>query len=357
MKHLNEWMGAFIVCICMAGCASEEWTTPEENTPPQTRAAATDYPQTGLSGMFGFAAVSNVTTGGTGGEVVYVYNEDQLSAQLSGSDRRIVVVAANISSNGKKQITLGANKSLIGSFAAHTLHNIYLRASSTTANMIFQNLTFSHDASINDNDDIQLYLHYGKGYWIDHCTFSGHSYNANGSDLDKLLYVGGEKADYITISQTKFMNHRYGLILGYPDDGKQANYDGYPRLSMFNNYFDNVYTRAPGLMRYGHYHVKNNYVNNFHLGFTIAQNARIYSEGNYFQGGNYNGNILDDKANGSFTDKGSYPTVSGQSSPQTSFNPAGSYSGYRVETPEYARQFAISWAGSQNSSSSWVFGY
>jgi len=357
MKHLNQFLGVCLLSACIAGCTNEEFVNPAERAEPTTRASAEDYPTSGINGMFGFAAVSNVTTGGTGGEVVYVYNETQLSAQLSGSDKRIVVVAANISTSGKTQINLGSNKSIIGSYAAHTLHNIYLRATSSTENMIFQNLTFSHDASINDNDDIQLYLHYARGYWIDHCTFSGHSYDANGSDLDKLLYIGGEKADYITISQCKFMNHRYGLILGYPDDGYQGSYDSYPRLSMFNNYFDNVYTRAPGLMRYGHFHIKNNYVCHFHLGFTIAQNARIYSEGNYFEGGNYSGTILDDKANGSFTDVGSYPTVTGQSSPATSFNPADSYSGYRVETPEYAKSFATNWAGSQSSSSTWVFGY
>lgn len=313
------------------------------------------YPQTGRNGMLGFAQAANVT-GGTGGEVVYVYSISELQSQVSGSTSRTVVISANLSASSKTTVTLGSNKSIIGSFTANTLHNIYLAAASGTQNIIFQNLTLSHGADINDNDDIQLYLNYGTGYWIDHCTFSGHSYEANGSDLDKLLYAG-VFADYITISQTKFMNHRYGLILGYPDDNQQATYDGYPRMSMFNNYFENVYVRAPGLMRYGHFHVKNNYVNNFNLAFTISQNARIYSEGNYFGAGAERGGILDDYGNGSFTDVGSYPTITGQISPQTTFQPWNSYSGYVVQTPDYARQFAQSWAGAQNSSDSWVFGY
>ncbi len=329
------------------------------NTPSSSGnlSRAVDYPQTGLNGMFGFASVSNVTTGGTGGAVVYVYSLDELRSQVSDTTPRIVVIAANISSSSKQEIYLGANKSIIGSFAANTLHNIYFTANSATANLIFQNITFAHTADINGNDDMQLYLHYGKGYWIDHCTFSGHSYTPNGGDLDKLLYIGGNFADYVTISQTKFMNHRYGLILGYPNDGAQGTYDGYPRLSMFNNYFENVYTRAPGLMRYGHFHIKNNYINNYHLGFTIAQNARIYSEGNYFGTRVDGGGILDDKGTGSFTDVGSYPTITGQTSPQTSFKPWESYTNYKTENAEYARDFARNWAGAQSNPESWVFGY
>lgn len=317
--------------------------------------AAVSYPQTGTNGMLGFAAAANVT-GGTNGEVVYVYSLSELEAQVSGTTSRTVVIAANITASAKTKVTFGSNKSIIGSYAANTLHNIYLHATSASGNVIFQNITLSHGTDVNANDDIQMYLNYGTGYWIDHCTFAGHDYDAAGSDVDKLLYVG-VYADYITVSTTKFMNHRYGLILGYPDDGQQATYDGYPRMSIFNNYFENVYTRGPGLMRYGHFHVKNNYINNFKLGFTIAQNARIYSEGNYFGEGASLGGILDDKGTGSFTDVGSYPTITNKTSPATSFVPANSYSGYQVQTADYARQFAISWAGAQSSSSAWVFGY
>ena len=120
--------------------------------------------------------------------------------------------------------------------------------------MIFQNLTFNHSANINANDDIQMYITSGSNYWIDHVTFSGHSYSSSGSDLDKLLYIG-DRADYITISNSKFANHKYGIILGHPNDGNSS-YNGVPHVTMSNNYFENLYVRGPGLMRYGFFHIK-----------------------------------------------------------------------------------------------------
>lgn len=330
-----------------------------------TRATA-DYPQTGLNGMFGFAGYAknengvykNSTTGGTGGSVVYINTLSELQAQITDNTARILVIANNIISSSKVTVTMGSNKSIIGSYANHTLHNIYLAANSSTSNIIFQNLTLSHGTNVNDNNDIQLYLNYGSNYWIDHVTFAGHSYSTGGSDLDKLLYVGAF-ADYVTVSNSKFMNHLYGLILGYPADdyGYISTYNSYPHMSIFNNYFENVYVRAPGLMRYGYFHVKNNFINNFNLAFTIAQSAKIYSEGNYFGAGSEKGGILDDKGTGAFTDSSSYPTITYKTSPRTSWNPANNYSGYKVQTPDYAKAFATSWAGSQNSSSTLVFGY
>ncbi|MCD8261797.1 MAG: hypothetical protein LUD15_10145 [Bacteroides sp.] len=336
---------------------------PEEES---SNSAAADYPQSGLNGMLGFAAraysetgaLKERTTGGTDGSVVYIHSLSSLEQYIGDATPRILVIAADITATSKTRVYMGSNKSIIGSFSAKTLHNIYLAANSATGNIIFQNLILSHGADINDNDDIQLYLNYGSNYWIDHVTFTGHDYDPNGSDIDKLLYIGA-KADYTTISNSKFMNHRYGLILGYPDDGEEyvAEYDGYPHLSIFNNYFENVYTRAPGLMRYGYFHVKNNYVNNFHLAFTIAQNAKIYASGNYFGEGAQYGGILDDKSTGSFIDVNNYPAITNQSSLVTTWNPSINYSGYNDEDPEYARTFAINWAGAQDSSANMAFGY
>lgn len=342
-------------CSSSVNELSNDMTEFETSAGKISKASATSYPTTGTNGMLGFAKSASVSGGG-GGSVVYVGSASELQAYVSDNTPRVVVIAGNIAPTSKTRVTFGSNKTIIGSYAYNKIHNIYLAATSSSGNVIFQNLTFSHDAGINGNDDIQLYLNYGRGYWIDHCTFSGHSYSASGSDLDKLLYVG-VYADYITMSQCKFMNHKYGLILGYPSDGAQGTYDGYPRMSIFNNYFENVYVRAPGLFRYGHFHVKNNYINNFNLAFTISQNARIYSEGNYFGTGASNGGTLNDYGNGWFTDADSYPTPSGQSSPQTTFFPWNSYSGYVKQTAEYAKQFATSWAGAQTSSNRWVFGY
>ncbi len=179
-----------------------------------------------------------------------------------------------------------------------TRKNIYLTTSSASGNVIFQNLTFEHSPQINGNNDIQLYLDSGMNYWIDHVTFS--------------------------------------------------------HMTIANNYFENLYVRGPGLMRYGYFHVKNNYSNNFNQAITIATKAKIYSEYNYFGKGSEKGGILDDKGTGYFKDIGSYPSLNKQTSPLTSWNPGSNYS-YRVQTPEYTKEFVTKYAGSQ--STTLVFGY
>ncbi|MCY8156856.1 pectate lyase, partial [Bacillus spizizenii] len=66
------------------------------------------------------------------------------------------------------------------------------------------------------------------------------------------------------------------------------------------------------------------------------------------------GGILDDKGTGYFKDTGSYPSLNKQTSPLTSWNPGSNYS-YRVQTPQYTKDFVTKYAGSQ--STTLVFGY
>jgi len=314
---------------------------------------AASFPNTGTTGLTGFAGNAknengvskSAVTGGKNGQIVYISTLSDLRTQVADTTPKIVVIEKNISSSTLQKVNFGANKTIVGSYNNHTLTNIHFRSTSSSSNVIFQNLTFEHSASINGNDDIQMYITSGTNYWIDHVTFSGHAYSSSGSDLDKLLYIG-DRADYITISNSKFANHKYGIILGHPNDGNSA-YNGVPHVTMANNYFENLYVRGPGLMRYGYFHIKNNYANNFNQAITIGEKARIYSENNYFGAGAEKGGILDDKANGEFTDTGSTPALSAPKSPKTNWRPSSNYS-YEVRDASYAREFVTKYAGSSN---------
>ncbi|WP_272919635.1 hypothetical protein [Dickeya dianthicola] len=118
------------------------------------------YPTTGTSGMVGFAT-SGSTTGGKGGTVVSITSLNDLKTYVAGTDTKILVINANISASSLTKVTLGANKSIIGSYSSNTLTNIHFRSSSSSKNIIFQNLTFKHTSTINGNDDIQIYLTHG----------------------------------------------------------------------------------------------------------------------------------------------------------------------------------------------------
>jgi len=204
------------------------------------------YPESKLTGLTGFALAAKVTGGWTG-PVVSITTLDQLKANIGDTTPRVLVINSNISASSLTKVNMGANKTLIGSFQNRTLENIHLRATAQSQNIILQNIVFKHSANIKQNDDIQVYLNYGSQYWIDHCSFVGHSWSTSDGSADKLLYIG-EKADYATISNCFFGNHKYGLIFGHPADDNDKAFNGYPRLTLCHNRFDNLEVRAPGLM-------------------------------------------------------------------------------------------------------------
>nr|WNB40291.1 pectate lyase [Pectobacterium carotovorum subsp. carotovorum] len=306
------------------------------------------YPTTNLNGIIGFAKAGNVT-GGTGGKVVTVKSLADFKSAVSGSAKTIVVLGSSLKASALTKVVFGSNKTIVGSFGgAHVLTNIHLRADSNSSNVIFQNLVFKHDVGIKDNDDIQLYLNYGKGYWVDHCSWPGHTWSDNDGSLDKLIYIG-EKADYVTISNCLFSNHKYGCIFGHPADDNNKAYNGYPRLTICHNYYENIQVRAPGLMRYGYFHVFNNYVNKFSLAFTVAQNANVLSERNVFGSGAEKKGMVDDKGNGStFTDNGSSPAAVASKSPAAKWTASSNYS-YSLMSTSAAKFWVVANAGAQNS--------
>ncbi len=287
-------------------------------------------------------------TGGILGDVVYVTSISQLQTYASGSTPYTIVINSNISASSLTKINVGKNKTFVGSFNNHTLNNVHFRATSNTGNIIFKNITFSHSANINANDDIQVYISSGNNFWLDHCTWTGHA-SLTSSDVDKLLYVG-LKADYVSVTGSTFMNHKYGLILGYPQEDGLSTYSGYPRMTIANNYFYNVLTRAPGLMRYGYFHSYNNYVYGFNLGYTPYTGCQIYSEKNYFDKGDYKGSVVDDKGVGGFTDVGSVlsSSVSNLSTGPSSFRPSNNY-GYDTRNAADAKAWCQKFCGSQSS--------
>ena len=293
-------------------------------------------------------------TGGVFGKVVTVTSLSDLQNYASGSTPYTIIIGANLSQSSLTKVTVGSNKTFIGSYNAHTLHNIHFRNISSSGNNIYKNLTFSHDVSINENDDIQMYISDGNNFWLDHCSWPGHDMTTDTSthenDTDKFLYVG-LKASYVSVTGCFFGGHKYGLILGYPAEDGASTYSGYPLMTICNSYFNTTLTRAPGLMRYGYFHCYNNYVYNFNLGYTPYTGCNIYSEKNYFEAGSYKGSVVNDMGIGNFTDSGSVlsTSVSNISLSATSWRPSSNYS-YATRDASSAKSWAASYAGSQSSS-------
>ncbi|SDB49264.1 Pectate lyase [Pseudobutyrivibrio sp. YE44] len=313
-------------------------------------------------GVEGFAGYSKDNSGhekasvigGVFGKTVTANSLGELQQYASGSTPYTIVIGSNISQGSLTKVNVGSNKTFIGSYGAHTLNNIHFRNIKASGNNIYKNINFTHSVNINNNDDIQMYISDGNNFWLDHCSWPGHDmnrdYNIHSNDTDKFLYVG-LKANYVSVTDCFFGGHKYGLILGYPEENGRGTYNGYPCMTICNNYFKQTITRAPGLMRYGYFHCYNNYVYDFDLGYTPYTECNIYSEKNCFEKGNHKGAVVNDMDyQGRFTDNGSIlsSSISNlKTAGTTNWRPSNNY-GYQLKDANAAKSWAMSHAGAQN---------
>lgn len=338
----------------------------------------------GLQGFAGYCNNDNSgnikagNIGGLFGEVVEVSTFDDLKKYATSDTPYTIVVTNNITvkdlnMNGTRymcsagRIYVHSNKTIIGSYNAHTLFNVQFCTSSNSGtgnNVIIRNFEMQHDAESNNNDSIVCYFGSGQNIWVDHVTFTGHeNYGyapvTKEKDEDKFLACCYD-ADYCTVSDCSFGKHKYGLILGYPSDDadNKSKYGGYPRMSLIANKFDGCETRGPGLMRWGYFHSLNNYVNNFSMAYTVMSDVNIYAENCVYENG---GNVICDwdKATyiGHYAESGSVfseckRTKQGGDSNSTAdastWRPSGNYN-YTALTASQAKSYCSAYSGCQTS--------
>ncbi len=271
----------------------------------------------GLQGFAGYCSNDNTgnikagNIGGLFGETVEVSTFSDLKKYATSDTPYTIVVTKNISvtelnmNDSRYMCSAGRiyvhnNKTIIGSYNAHTLFNVQFCTSSksgTGNNIIIKNFDMQHDAESNNNDSIVCYFGSGQNIWVDHVTFTGHNNygyapKTGQVDEDKFLACCYD-ADYCTVSDCYFGGHKYGLILGYPNDdtSTKEKYSGFPRMSLISNKFNDCSTRGPGLMRWGYFHSMNNYVNKFSMAYTVISDSYIYAENCVYENG---GNVICD---------------------------------------------------------------
>lgn len=343
----------------------------------------------GLQGFAGYCGDDNTGNikaadiGGLFGETVEVSTFDALKKYATSDTPYTIVVTKNITvsnlttdSTGhyycpEGRIYMHSNKTIIGSYSAHTLKNVQFCTASKNGvgnNVIIKNFEMQHDEKSNGNDSIVVYFGSGENLWVDHVTFAGHSaVNTQGADLpdwDKFIACCYD-ADYCTVSDSSFGLHEYGVILGYPsdDDASYQNYNNFPRMSLVGNRFSKTYTRGPGLMRYGYFHSLNNYVSDFSMAYTVHTASKIYAENCYYDGASNNGNVICDwnttSYPGSYAESGSTfvncnrTTIQG-SALNCTWRPSSNYD-YTKITAEQAKSYCEKYSGSQTANSNWSY--
>ena len=354
------------------------------------------------AGLQGFAGCAKDSAGklkasdigGALGKVVEVTTFDELKTACTSTEPLTILITKNISGvsgssnyeistapDGSRRyycrdnyIYLQPNKTIVGSYAAHTLYNVYFRTYNENYgpghDIIIRNIDCTHDTELN-SDNVWEFA-YGWNYWIDHCDMEGHAQietsTLGSDDWDKLLNFKGT-ADYATISDCTFGHHEYGVLMGYPTDTQETydTYNGKPCITLCDNYYNNVITRAPGLMRYGYFHSFNNYVVNFDMGYTIYSACKLYSESNYFEAGTGKGSVVNDRPGndisatypGVYTDSGSILTGSNYSltasyAKACAWRPTSNYS-YTAKTASDVKAYCMKNAGSKSGASAMTY--
>lgn len=340
----------------------------------------------GLQGFAGYCQNDNTNNikassiGGLFGEVVEASSFDELKKYAESDTPYTIVVKNNFSVTNLQmdsqnhyycpdgRIYVRSNKTIIGSYGAHTLNNVQFCTSSGKGvgnNVIIKNLDLKHDEKSNGNDSIVVYFGSGQNLWVDHVTFSGHyavnTQGENTPDWDK-LFACCYDADYCTVSDSSFGLHEYGLILGYPDDKETSyqKYNDFPRMSIIGNKFENTVTRGPGLMRYGYFHSLNNYVNKFSMAYTVFTASKVFAENCIYENG---GNVICDWDStshpGSYAETGSKfsgckrTTIEGYAQNCT-WRPQSNYS-YVTLSADQAKNYCSSFSAAQSSSSDMMY--
>ncbi len=70
----------------------------------------------------------------------YIKNVNSLSelkTDASGSTAYTIIIGSNISASSLTKVSVGSNKTFIGSYSAHTLYNIHFRNISSSGNNIY----------------------------------------------------------------------------------------------------------------------------------------------------------------------------------------------------------------------------
>lgn len=287
-------------------------------------------------------------TGGFGGEEITIASYADLLAnksKISGNAPAIIKVTARISSaewidtaeynkelatltasegedeakfilkNRSFTFDIGSNKTVIGEVGKdYGFKNINPKISGT--NVIVKYLHFGDvigDDYFGGSGNDALSIKGGQHVWVDHCEFSSSltPKEVDGTDISfsskfpvdtegesstpeekwkKDFYDGlldiSETSRFVSVSNSYFHDHWKACLCGGSNDKAESQPQGSQvRLTMYNNYFENIHSRQP-LFRFGKAHIYSSYLkgaDSDSTGIEVRAESRVYVDNVYFE--------------------------------------------------------------------------
>ncbi|MFL5308224.1 MAG: polysaccharide lyase family 1 protein [Polyangia bacterium] len=229
-----------------------------------------------------FAAYTTTTGGGTTAPVtVEATDPDAMTHFKAYADRKsgaaVIQVSGIISfaGFGDSQVRVASNTTILGvdAHSGFTGGGLDLNGNS---NIIIKNLVISKAAG---TDAITIQGPASSNIWVDHCDLSSERH-PDGASYDGLIDIT-HAAESITISWTKFHDHRDTSIVGHSDlNGTEDT--NHLHVTYHHDLFQNV--DAGPRIRFGTVHIFNvvfDHVTYYAIASTM--NAAVRVEKNYFQ--------------------------------------------------------------------------
>lgn len=259
----------------------------------------------------GYATLNGGTTGGYGGDVVYVSTGTELqnainvynstsnpTGRASRTSPRIIYVIGKITLansggldkieiKGSSDTSLCENLSIIGVGTSGELEGIGIKIW-RAKNIIIQNLKIHHVLYNTGEGDAINISGPASNIWIDHCEFYNSIGDLDGDGVigdnddkdyyDGLLDIKYQGSQYITVSHCIFRDSYKTSLIGYStSDARDW------KTTFYANYYYNCNSRLP-LIRGGGIHILNNYYyNNTGSGTNLRCGLTTLIERNYYK--------------------------------------------------------------------------
>ncbi|WP_041082354.1 pectate lyase family protein [Thermotoga profunda] len=267
---------AFLICILLSAISMSFGAI---------QASLSDSP-------IGFASVSALgqdgTTGGLGGQIVFVRTAEDLEKSVKADGKMIIVVDGIIAFDPMKEIQVTSDKTIIGindakligvGFVIKKQKNVIIR------NIHFEGFYMEDDPQGKMYDYDYISVESSHHVWVDHCTFVNG--NDGAVDITNL-------SNYITVSWCKFVDHDKVSLVGSSDKEDPSVASESYKVTYHHNYFKNCIQRMPRV-RFGMVHVFNNFYSaGFRMdvsgnvvpqyGIASTVGARVHVEANNFMG-------------------------------------------------------------------------
>jgi pectate lyase len=254
--------GFFLACaalsVAAAACGDARFYVYDKPATPSSDCPVTKVGYAAVGGTDADGGILQPTNGGndTTNPYVTVNNADDLTAALQQPEPLIIFLDGMVTPAATIKVTTdknarGGNKTLIGVGDSSGLTGAGLDLSYAD-NIIIRNLKIAK-VSIGEGDAITLLATHHV--WIDHCDLSSDR-NDTTSGYDGLVDIT-HGSSYVTVSWTRFHDHRDTSLVGHTADPAQSAEDAALSVTYHHNLFFNV--ESGPRIRWGTAHVYSNH--------------------------------------------------------------------------------------------------